>query len=141
MLCMRGFHRAHGVMDEVGVGGSCLCSPGALLATTHIAAILWRFDPMPPPDATSQLCDRALELAVDRMDQWARRRPRCTRMVIAGRVDEKIAHALRYLYECRPPMSLRAIGAQPEIECTTIMWAKSATRPPMCSVAPVPGGR
>lgn len=28
----------------------------------------------------------------------------------------KIAHALCYLYECRPPMSLRAIGAQPEIE-------------------------
>lgn len=28
----------------------------------------------------------------------------------------KPAHALRYLYETRPALSLRAIGAQPQVE-------------------------
>lgn len=91
--------------------------PIALLASTHSLAILWRFNPTPPPDATSQMRDRALALAVERMDKWE---------AAAAKIQEeghcrnvatsKIAHTLRYLYDCRPAMSLRAIGDQPEVD-------------------------
>ena len=44
-----------------------------------------------------------------------------TSYVLAGRAPDratttKVAHALRYLYDHRPAMSLRAIGATPEVD-------------------------
>jgi hypothetical protein len=90
--------------------------PVALLASTHSLAILWRFNPKPPADATSQLRASASAIAADRDDKWN---------AVAARMHEegyctnqpttKIAVVLRYLYDQRPPMSLRAIGSQPEV--------------------------
>ena len=125
-----------------GSAGLACVPPGALLATTHIAAILWRFNPTPPPDATSQLCDRALELAVDRMDKWRAAAAQMHEDGYCRNVSTtKIAHALRYLYECRPPMSLRAIGAQPEIELHHDNVGKIRDAAPIVLGVPVPGGR
>jgi hypothetical protein len=38
------------------------------------------------------------------------------RGVLPHRPTTKVAHALRYLYDDRPAMSLRAIGATPEVD-------------------------
>jgi hypothetical protein len=51
-------------------GGGYWDSAVALLATTHILAILSRFNPAPPPDLATELQDRALELAMDKMGRW-----------------------------------------------------------------------
>ena len=103
---------------------------------------MWRFNPTPPPDATSQLRHRALELAVDRIDKW---RAAAAQMHEDGYCQNlsttKIAHALRYLYECRPPMSLRAIGALPEIELHHDTVGKIRDAAPTVLGVPVPGGR
>jgi hypothetical protein len=100
-----------------GSAGLACVPPVALLATTHILAILWRFNPTPPPDLTSQLRDRALELAVERMDKWEAAAAKMHEEGYCQSVPTaKIAHALRYLYESRPALSLRAIGGKPEVE-------------------------
>jgi hypothetical protein len=100
-----------------GSAGLACVPPVALLATTHILAILWRFNPTPPPDLTSQLRDRALELAVERMDKWEAAAAKMHEEGYCRSVPTaKIAHALRYLYESRPALSLRAIGGKPEVE-------------------------
>jgi hypothetical protein len=99
-----------------GSAGLACVPPVALLATTHILAILWRFNPTPPPDLTSRLRDRALELAVERMDKWEAAAAKMHEEGYCQSVPTaKIAHALRYLYESRPAMSLRAIGGKPEV--------------------------
>jgi hypothetical protein len=99
-----------------GSAGLACVPPVALLATTHILGILWRFDPVPPPDTRSQLRDRALELAAERMDRWDAAAAKLHEEGYCPSVaTEKIAAALRYLYECRPAPSLRQIGAKPEV--------------------------
>lgn len=99
-----------------GSAGLACVPPIALLATTHILGILWRFDPVPPPDIGSQLRDRALELAAQRMDRWAATAATLHEEGYCPSVPtDKIAAALRYLYECRPVPSLRQIGAKPEV--------------------------
>lgn len=99
-----------------GSAGLACVPPVALLATTHILGTLWRFDPVAPPDATSQLRDRALELAVERMDRWEAAAAQLHEDGYCSSVPtEKIAVVLRYLYECRPVPSLRQIGAKPEV--------------------------
>jgi Protein of unknown function (DUF2637) len=99
-----------------GSAGLACAPPAALLVTTHILAILWRFNPTPPPDPTSQLRDRAFELAVERMDKWEAAAAKMHEQGYCQNVPTvKIAHALRYLYESRPALSLRAIGGKPEV--------------------------
>lgn len=99
-----------------GSAGLACVPPVALLATTHILGILWRFDPVPPPDGRSQLRDRALQLAAQRMDRWEAAAATLHEQGYCPSVStEKITAVLRYLYECRPALSLRAIGAKPEI--------------------------
>lgn len=99
-----------------GSAGLACVPPVALLATTHILGILWRFDPVPPPDVRSQLRDRALELAAERMDRWEAAAAKLHEEGYCPSVPtEKIAGVLRYLYECRPALSLRAVGAKPEV--------------------------
>jgi hypothetical protein len=99
-----------------GSAGLACVPPVALLATTHILAMLWRFDPMVLPDARSQLCERALEVAAERMDRWdAAAATLHEKGYCPSVASDKMAHALRYLYECRPALSLRAIGAKPEV--------------------------
>jgi hypothetical protein len=99
-----------------GSAGLACVPPVALLATTHILGTLWRFNPVPPPDARSQLRDRALELAAQRMDRWEAAAAKLHEDGHCLTVPtEKIAGVLWYLYERRPALSLRAIGAKPEV--------------------------
>lgn len=99
-----------------GSAGLACVPPVALLSTSHILAILWRFNPTPPPDLTSRLRDRALELAVERMDKWEAAAAKMHEEGYCQSVPTaKIAHTLRYLYESRPALSLRAIGGKPEV--------------------------
>lgn len=91
--------------------------PAALIAATHSLAIQWKFNPTPPPDAASRVRDGALALAAERMNKWD---------AVAAKMQEdghctnvattKLAHALRYLFDHRPAMSLRKIGGQPEVD-------------------------
>jgi len=99
-----------------GCAGLACAPPVALLATTHILGMLWRFDPAPPPDARAQLRDRALELAAQRLDRWEAAAANLHEEGYCPSVPtEKIAAVLRYLYERRPALSLRAIGSKPEV--------------------------
>lgn len=99
-----------------GSAGLACVPPVALLATTHILGILWRFNPVPPPDGRSELRDRALELAAERMDRWEAAAAKLHEEGYCPSVPtDKIAGVLRYLYECRPALSLRAIGAKPDV--------------------------
>lgn len=99
-----------------GSAGLACVPPVALLATTHILGILWRFDPVPPPDARSQVRDRALELAAQRMDRWEAAAAKLHEEGYCPSVPtDKMVQVLRYLYESRPALSLRAIGAKPEV--------------------------
>ena len=100
-----------------GSAGLACVPPVALLSTTDILAILWRFDSTAPPDLTSRLRDRALELAVERMDKWEAAAAKIHEEGYCQSVPTaKIAHTLRYLYEARRlALSLRAIGGKPEV--------------------------
>jgi hypothetical protein len=99
-----------------GSAGLACVPPVALLATTHILGMLWRFDPVPPPDTRTQLRQRALELAAERMDRWTAAAAKMHEEGYCPSVPtEKLAAVLRYLYECRPAPSLRQIGAKPEV--------------------------
>ncbi|WP_232538317.1 DUF2637 domain-containing protein [Mycobacterium intracellulare] len=99
-----------------GSAGLACVPPVALLATTHILGILWRFDPVLPPDARSEVRDRALELAAQRMDRWEAAAAKLHEDGYCPSVPtEKMVQVLRYLYESRPALSLRAIGAKPEV--------------------------
>jgi len=100
-----------------GSAGLACVPPVALLASTHSLAILWRFNPTPQPDAASQLRDRALVLAAERMDKWHAAAAKLQEEGHCPKVSTaKIAHVLRYLYESRPAMSLRGIAGQPEVD-------------------------
>ena len=99
-----------------GSAGLACVPPGALLLTTHIAAILWRFNPAPPPDAAAEVRDRALELAVEKMSRWEAAAAEIQEKGYLRNEDtERVAHAMRYLYDHTPKMSLRAIGAKPDV--------------------------
>ena len=100
-----------------GSAGLACVPPLALLATTHSMAILWRFNPTPPADATSQVRDGALASATARMAEWEAAATKIHDEGYCRNVPTtKVAHALRYLYDHRPAMSLRAIGATPEVD-------------------------
>jgi hypothetical protein len=99
-----------------GSAGLACVPPVALLVTTHILAILWRFNPTPPPDPTSQLRERALELAVEGMQKWEASAAKFHEMGHCRNLEtSKLAHILRYLYESRPRLSNRKIGEKPEV--------------------------
>ena len=100
-----------------GSAGLACVPPLALLASTHSMAILWRFNPTPPPDATSQVRDGALASATARMAEWEAAATKIQDEGYCRTVPTtKVAHTLRYLYDHRPAMSLRAIGATPEVD-------------------------
>ena len=80
-------------------------------------AILWRFSLTPPADATSQVRDGALASATARIEEWEAAATKIQHEGYCRNVPTtKVAHALRYLYDHRPAMSLRAIGATPEVD-------------------------
>jgi len=100
-----------------GSAGLACVPPLALLASTHSLAILWRFNPTPPADATSRVRDGALASATARMAEWEAAATKIHDEGYCRNVPTtKVAHALRYLYDHRPTMSLRAIGATPEVD-------------------------
>jgi hypothetical protein len=103
-----------------GSAGLACAPPVALLATTHILAILWRFNPTPPPDAVSQAQERAGEMAEEiaeqRVGKWVAAAVKIHEMGLCTKHPTgTLATVLGYLYEQRPVMSLRAIGGQPEV--------------------------
>jgi Protein of unknown function (DUF2637) len=103
-----------------GSAGLACVPPVALLATTHILAILWRFSPTPPPDAVSQAQQQAGEvaeqIAQQRTDKWVAAAVKMHEMGLCTKHSTgKLAAVLGYLYEHRPIMSLRAIGGQPDV--------------------------
>ena len=101
---------------RIGSAGLACVPPVALLATTHILAILWRFNPGPPPDAATELRDRALELAMDKMGRWEAAAAELQGQGYCRNEETgQVAHALRYLYDFTPKMSLRAVGSKPEV--------------------------
>jgi hypothetical protein len=101
---------------RMGSAGLACVPPAALLATTHILAMLWRFNPAPPPDPVAELRDRALELAVDKMRKWEASAAELQAQGYCRNDEtEQVAHALRYLYDYTPKMSLRAVGQKPEV--------------------------
>ena len=99
-----------------GSAGLACAPPVALLATTHILAILWRFNPTPPADASSQAQASALAIAAERVDKWdAVAATIHEQGLLPSQSTAKIAEVLRYLYDERPTMSLRAIGEQVQL--------------------------
>lgn len=91
--------------------------PLALLAATHSLVIQWRFNPTMPPDESSRAQARALAIAAERADKWdAVAAAIHERGLLSNQPSVKIAQVLRYLYDHRPPLSLRQIGAQSDIE-------------------------
>ncbi|WP_156671230.1 MULTISPECIES: DUF2637 domain-containing protein [unclassified Mycobacterium] len=99
-----------------GAAGLACVPPIALMVTTHILGALWRFHPATPPDERWQLRERAFALAVERMDRWEAAAGKMHEEGYCPSVPtEKLAQVLRYLYESRPALSLRAIGAKPEV--------------------------
>ena len=68
-----------------GSAGLACVPPLALLASTHSMAILWRFNPKPPADATSQVRDGALASATARMAEWEARNQNPGRGVLPHR--------------------------------------------------------
>ncbi len=97
-----------------GSAGLACVPPVALLATTHILAILWRFNPHAAARCHAHSC--ATVRSSWRRTGWTdgtRRRPRCTRMAIAGTCRRQRSRTLCGICtNAGPPMSLRAIGAQ-----------------------------
>jgi hypothetical protein len=101
---------------RMGSAGLACVPPVALLATTHILAILWRFNPEPPADPATELRDRALELAMDKMGRWEAAAAELQGQGYCRNEETgQVAHALRYLYDFTPKMSLRAVGSTPEV--------------------------
>lgn len=91
--------------------------PIALLASTHSLAILWRLNPTSPPDDTSRVREGALASATARVAEWEAAATKIQEHGYCRNVPTtKVAHALRYLYDHRPAMSLRAIGATTEVD-------------------------
>jgi len=91
--------------------------PIALLASTHSLAILWRLNPTSPPDDTSRVREGALASATARVAEWEAAATNIQEHGYCRNVPTtKVAHALRYLYDHRPAMSLRAIGATTEVD-------------------------
>jgi hypothetical protein len=124
---------------RAGSAGLACVPPIALLATTHILAIMWRFNPGPPPDACSELRERALELAAERLDRWDSAAAKMYEEGYCRNVaTERIAHVLRYLYEVRPALSLRAIGSKPEVGLHHDTVAKIRDAAPLVLQAAVP---
>lgn len=103
-----------------GSAGLACAPPIALLATTHILAILWRFSPAPPPDEVSQAQQRAgdvaAELSEQRAGKWVAAAVKIHELgLCTGQSTGTLATVLGYLYDQRPPMSLRTIVKQPDV--------------------------
>jgi hypothetical protein len=91
--------------------------PVALLVATHSMAIQWRFNPTLPPDEASHAQAGALALAATRVDKWdAVAASIHERGLVTSLPSSKIVQVLHHLYDQRPQMSLRQIGAQPNVE-------------------------
>jgi hypothetical protein len=90
--------------------------PAALLAATHSMAIQWRFNPTPPPDEASHARAGAVAIATERADKWdAVAAAIHEQGLVTSQPSATIAQVLRHLYDQRPTMSLRQIGAQPDV--------------------------
>lgn len=91
--------------------------PVALLLATHSMAIQWRFNPTLPPDEASQAQAGALAIAAERADKWdAVAATIHEQGLVTSQPTATIAQVLRHLYDQRPKMSLRQIGAQPNVQ-------------------------
>ena len=91
--------------------------PVALLLATHSMAIQWRFNPTLPPDEASQAQAGALAIAAERADKWdAVAATIHEQGLVTSQPSATIAQVLRHLYDQRPKMSLRQIGAQPNVQ-------------------------
>lgn len=102
---------------RAGSAGLACVPPAALLATTHILAILWRFHPAPPPDASMRAQVSALSIAAQRVDRWAAAAALIhERGMLRTQPSAKVAAVLRYLYDHRPALTLRKIGGQPDVQ-------------------------
>jgi hypothetical protein len=95
--------------------------PIALLATTHTLAILWRLRPNQPADTTAQLQERALSVAVSRVEKWdAVAAAIHERGMLTNHPTATISEVLRHLHDHKPRMSQRAIGAQVDLHHDTV---------------------
>ncbi|MDT5184743.1 MAG: hypothetical protein QOI29_2901 [Mycobacterium sp.] len=91
--------------------------PVALLVATHSMAIQWRFNPTMPPDEASHAQAGALAIAAERAGKWdAVAAAIHEQGLVTSQPSATIAQVLRYLYDQRPKMSLRQIGAQPTVQ-------------------------
>jgi hypothetical protein len=91
--------------------------PVALLVATHSMAIQWRFNPTMPPDEASHAHAGALAIAAERAGKWdAVAAAIHEQGLVTSQPSATIAQVLRYLYDQRPKMSLRQIGAQPNVQ-------------------------
>lgn len=91
--------------------------PAALLVATHSMAIQWRFNPTLPPNESSHALAGALTLAAKRVDKWEAVAASIHELgMVTNQPSSTIAQVLHYLYDQRPPMSLRQIGAQTNVE-------------------------
>jgi hypothetical protein len=64
----------------------------------------------------SELRDRALELAMDKMGRWEAAAAELQgHGYCASDPTEQVAHGMRYLFDCTSRMSLRQVGAKPEV--------------------------
>lgn len=102
---------------RAGSAGLACVPPAALLATTHILAILWRFAPAPPPDASIRAQASALSIAAQRVHRWEAAAALIhERGMLRTQPSAKVAAVLRYLYDQRPALTLRKIGGQPDVQ-------------------------
>ncbi len=100
-----------------GSAGLACVPPLALLASTHSMAILWRFNPTPPADATSQVRDGALASATARMAEWEAAATKIQDEGYCRTVPTtKVAHALRYLYDHRPQCRCARSAPPPRVD-------------------------
>jgi hypothetical protein len=103
--------------------------PLALVGTTHALSILWRFTPYEKPDERTQLKDRALALAAERLDRWD---------AVAAAIHERglmtnyetatIVDVLRLLHDQQPPLPLRQIGEQLGIRHDAVARIRDAAK-------------
>ena len=67
-------------------------------------------------ETNTTLSSGSCTLAAERMDRWEAAAAALHEEGYCSSVaSEKVAQTLRYLYESRPALSLRAIGAKPEV--------------------------
>lgn len=106
------------------------CVPSlAVVGTTHALSILWRFVPYEKRDEETELKDRALALAAERLDRWD---------AVAAAIHERglmtsyptttVVDVLRLLHDNQPPLPLRQIGEQTGIRHDAVARIRDAAK-------------